>query len=835
MKQAEQSEGEIMTDEELQKKVDEILVRMSPEEKIALCSGQDYWHTKAFEKYGIPSITMTDGPHGLRQETDAPGDVPGQKAAAPATCFPTAVTAAQTWNRRLIYEEGRALGEEAKEAGLAMVLGPGVNIKRNPLCGRNFEYYSEDPYAAGELGAAFVAGVQTETGVGTSLKHYACNSQEYLRLQSDSQIDERTLREIYLRAFEKVVKKSQPATVMCAYNRINGTYCSDSRHLLTEILREEWGFGGAVVTDWGALNDRTAALKAGCDLVMPGGSAYGEKEALRALRRGDLTEEELDICARRILSLVLRRAAALERAKDYSYDRTAHRQTARRIAEEGAVLLKNNARALPVGEEKEVLLVGSMAADMRYQGGGSSHVNAERLRQVRECMPEAAFLEGCDSEGNVTEESLLSVTRAAAKAGKVIVFVGLPEAYESEGYDRSDLSIPTGHNRLVRAALAGNPQTIVVLMGGSPMKLPWFEDVAAVLYTGLCGQEGGEAIANLLTGRVNPSGKLAETWPLEETDIPSYGYYADCRGDRGDAAFRDAQYREGIYVGYRYYDKAGRRVRFPFGYGLSYTEFAYMGLSVENMQVSVRVRNIGMVKGSEVVQLYVGNPQDGIFRPLKELRAFEKVALEPLEETTVSFTLAERDFAVYQDGWKIPTGMYTIMIGASAEDIRLSQTVEVSGEELKIPVEFAPDARSSGAAALEGSGGLADKGEEVPHPAAALPGSWYVRPTGQPPLSEWRTLMGGTIPEPQGQKPGSFDLSSSVMDMAPYSRTNRMVLHFMERYCGKKFGGRESSSYRMALMTSAGGPLRSLKMFAPALPMWVLRFLLRRGNHHSDL
>ena len=909
-----------MTDEELNKKTDDILARMSRKEKAALCSGADFWHTKAFERYEIPSITMSDGPNGLRREMDtaegnaaagsgspqAAGGVsssggPGPKQTAPATCFPTAVTAAQTWNRHLIYEEGRAIGEEAKEAGVNVVLGPGVNIKRNPLCGRNFEYYSEDPYVSGELGAAFVSGMQIETGVGACLKHYACNSQEYCRLQSDSQMDERTLREIYLRAFEKVVKKSQPAMVMCAYNRVNGTYCSDSRHLLTEILRQEWNYGGAVVTDWGALNDRTAAFQAGCDLIMPGGSAYGEKAALRAVSKGDLTEEEIDICARRVLALVLRRSAALDKAHGYSYDRTAHRTTARRIAEEGAVLLKNNARALPIGDERDVVLIGAMAADMRCRGGGSSHVNAERLRQVRECMPQAAFVEGCDTKGNVTEESLLSVTRAAAKAKKAVVFVGLPESYESEGYDRADLSIPAGHNRMVRAALDGNAQTIVVLMGGSPMKLPWLEDVAAVLYTGLCGQEGGEAIARILTGKVNPSGRLTETWPLEEYDIPSYGFYADGR---------DAQYREGIYVGYRYYDKAGRRVRFPFGYGLSYTEFAYTGLAIDGMQVRVRVRNIGMVKGSEVVQLYVGNPQNGIFRPLKELRAFEKVTLEPLEEISVLFQLAERDFAVYQDGWKVPSGTYTIMVGASAEDIRLSQEIEVSGEDLTVPVEFAAAgyaaAGSAGAAgvnaaagntAVAGITGEAGSGiaagadtapgnaaagtamgiepmtasaavpgnaaagtaaaagnaaagitEEAgsgiaaitasaaapgnaaaPMPAVPLPGSWYVHPTGQPPLSEWRALMGGTVPEPSGAG-ARFDMNSSIMDMAPYSRINRRVLHIMEQYCEKNLGGKDSPQYRMSILTSAGGPLRCLKMFTPALPGWILRFLLWRGN-----
>lgn len=462
-----------MTDEELSRKVDDIVSKMSAEDKIAFCSGKDFWHTKGFEQYEIPEIMMTDGPHGLRKQDGKTDDL-GINDSEPATCFPTAVTAAQTWNRKLLYEEGRAIGEEAKEQQVAVVLGPGVNIKRNPLCGRNFEYYSEDPYVAGELGASFVAGMQKETGIGTSLKHFAGNSQEYRRLQSDSQMDERTLREIYLRAFEKVVKKAQPATVMCAYNKLNGTYCSDNERLLTDILRVDWGFKGAVVTDWGALNDRTKAFQAGCDLVMPGGSSVGEKVAKKAIESGELSQDAVDASVKRILSLVLRRKEALDKAQNYSYDRVAHQTTAQRIAEEGAVLLKNERNLLPFSDMKEVLLVGKMAASMRYQGSGSSHIQPTKLSQVRENIPEAPYVEGCDDEGNVTEESLAEITRAASKAKAVVVFVGLTDLYESEGFDRQDLSIPTGHNRMVKAALVGNVNVAVVLMGGSPMKLPGY-------------------------------------------------------------------------------------------------------------------------------------------------------------------------------------------------------------------------------------------------------------------------------------------------------------------------------------------------------------------------
>ena len=780
-----------MTDEELNKKVEEIAGRMTREEKIAFCSGKDFWHTKGYAQYEIPELMLADGPNGLRKESGKTSK-PGWRDSVPATCFPTAVTAAQTWNRKLLYAEGRAIGEEAKEEEVGVVLGPGVNIKRSPLCGRNFEYYSEDPYAAGELGASFVAGMQKETGVGTSLKHFACNSQEYRRLQSDSQIDERTLREIYLRPFEKVVKKAQPATVMCAYNQINGVYCSDNERLLTQILRKEWGFTGTVVTDWGALNDRKTAFEAGCDLVMPGGSSCGEKDVQKALEEGTLNEEKVNESVKRILSLVLRRKEALDKSKGYSYDRTAHQTVAQKIAEEGAVLLKNVDQMLPAGDPEEVVLVGKMAFVMRYQGGGSSHIQPTKLQQVRECMPKAAYVEGCDEDGNVTEESLAEVTRAAARAKKVIVFAGLPERCESEGFDRTDLSIPTGHNRMVKAALAGNPNVAVVLMGGGPMKLPWIREVKAVLYVGLCGQAGGQAIANLLTGAVNPSGKLTETWPLEEIDIPSYGIYGH----------KNAQYREGIYVGYRYYEKAGQQVLFPFGYGLSYTQFEYSNLLISDRQVTVQVRNIGKCAGAEVVQLYVGNPQDGPYRPLKELRAFEKVFLQPGEGAMVTFLLASRDFALYQDGWKIPTGTYAVMVGSGSADIRLIQQVVVEEEKLA-PPEWLPD-------------------------------SWYAKPAGQPAVEDWKHIMENAIPEDEPSVPGKFTMQNSLSELAEYSRINRLILKKVQNNCRKQCGTELDESdpqYRMAYATAKDAPLRAMQFFAPGLAEFILKTLVWLANH----
>lgn len=925
-----------MTEEKLNAKVNEIISRMSLEDKIAFCSGEDFWKTKAFDQYGIPALRMSDGPNGLRLTSRDENSL-DIRASEKATCFPPAVTVGQTWNRNLVYEEGRAIGEEAREAGIGVVLGPGINIKRNPLCGRNFEYYSEDPYVAGEMGASYVAGIQQETGVGACVKHFACNSQEYARLQSDSEMDERTMREIYLRPFEKVVKKAHPSMVMCAYNKVNGTYCSDNPHLLTDILRKEWGFNGTVVTDWGALNDRKTAFEAGCDLVMPGGSAFGEKQVRKEVKKGTLREDCIDESVKRILTLVLRRAENLNQAKEYSFDRTSHQDVARRLAEEGAVLLKNDNQVLPVEDPRDMVLIGAMAADIRCQGNGSSHVKAQRILQVTQCLPQAHWVEGCDAQGNVTEESLKEVTRAASSAKKAIVFVGLPERNESEGFDRNDLSIPEGYHRMVKAAVAGNPDTAVVLMGGGPMKLPWYDDVPAILYVGLCGQEGGEAIANILTGRVNPSGKLTETWPLEEIDIPSYGFY----GKKDHC--RNAQYREGIYVGYRYYDKAGQRVRFPFGYGLSYTSFIYWNLRIDHRKVSLSVSNVGSRAGSEVVQLYIGNPREERYRPVKELRAFEKVFIRPGETKEITFELEGRDFAIYDKEWRTPSGTYYVMVGSSSADIRLVQEVNVtedttteaaatqdttaqdtaaqdttaqntatqdsqaentpSEEEDSSPSkeasskgnnstpskEKSSEGNDSSSSKVTSSGGSdsspskeklsegndssnetssnetssneasskepsessesseasLEEGEpsqsqaeeedkvEFKHVTNVVNNiSWYTRPSGQPTRDDWKERMGENLPEMPEEKPGSFGWNSSVADMTPYSRVNRLVKRTMEKHCLEAAGqDPENPDYKMSVATSVEAPVRSLRLFEPKVPMWCLGVLLWLGNH----
>ena len=557
-----------------------ILKKMTLEDKIALCSGASFWQTRKYEKYGIPSLFMCDGPHGLRRQENA-ADMLGLNNSRPATCFPAEVTTAGSWDPALLEQIGAAIGEEARDQGVGLVLGPGANLKRNPLCGRNFEYFSEDPYLAGKLAAGFIRGAEAQ-GVGTSLKHFAANSQEYCRFTSDSLLDARTLRELYLTAFEIAVKEGRPSTVMCAYPKLNGTHCSDSKALLTDILRTEWGFGGMVVTDWGAMNDRIEGFRAGCDLNMPGGSDYMEKEVLRAVRTGVLPERCVDASARRVLELVLRAAQTLKENAPCSYE--AHHALAQRAAAEGAVLLKNENGILPLKPDARIAVIGSMAENLRFQGAGSSHINPVKLSQPLEHLPGVIYAPGCDERGNTTQTLLAEVRAAAKKAQTAVIFAGLPGSFESEGFDRESMKLPEGHLRMIETAADANPNTVVVLLCGSAVECPWADSVKAVLYMGLPGQAGGEAIADLLYGRANPGGKLTESWPYTYEDVPSSGIY-------GRTA--DALYQEGIYVGYRYYEKSGVSVRWPFGFGLSYTEFAYSDLTVSGDSASVTVKNTG--------------------------------------------------------------------------------------------------------------------------------------------------------------------------------------------------------------------------------------------------
>lgn len=762
--------------------IETILQQMTLEDKIALCSGENFWETKKYEKYGIPSLFMCDGPHGLRKQEDVV-DMLGVNESRKATCFPAEVTTAGSWDPELLTEIGAAIGEEAREQGVGLVLGPGANLKRNPLCGRNFEYFSEDPYLAGKLAAGFIRGAEAQ-GVSTSLKHFAANSQELSRFTSDSVMDERTLRELYLTAFEIAVKEGRPSTVMCAYPKLNGVHCSDSKALLTDILREEWGFGGMVVTDWGAMSDRIEGFRAGCDLNMPGGSDYMEKDVLKAVKDGTLPESCVEDSARRVLKLVLRAAETLKEQASCDYE--AHHTLARRAAAEGAVLLKNEGDILPLRRNAKIAVIGAMAKNLRYQGAGSSHINPTKLAQPLDFLPDAIYAPGCDERGDTTDALLKEAQAAAQQAEVAVVFAGLPDRYESEGFDRDNMKMPAGLLRMIEAVAGANPNTVVVLLCGSAVECQWADSVKGILYMGLPGQAGGEAISDLLYGCVNPGGKLAESWPFTYEDVPSSEIYGKTT---------DALYQEGVYVGYRYYDKSGTAVRWPFGYGLSYTTFAYSDLTVEGDSVSVNVKNTGKCAGAEVVQLYIQEPQDGLYRPLRELKGFQKVFLQPGESRTVTFSLTGRSFAIWQDGWKIPAGTYDVCVGG------LTVSIEKPGEVLSIPI-------------WQG-------------------GSWYERCTGKPNQTDWEAMLGHTYTPPVLKK-GSFTMDNTVMEMKDYSLIMKIMFKSVEATIAKGYGGKkdyENPNFRMQMTSSAGAPIRSM-MISGGMKGGVLPGMLEMANGH---
>ncbi|MGE7612927.1 beta-glucosidase family protein [Paenibacillus sp. NPDC101420] len=664
--------------------IQEIIAQMTLEEKAGLCSGLDFWQTKAVERLGIPSIMMTDGPHGLRKQK-AGNDHLGIFDSVPSTCFPAGAGMACSWDRELIKQVGAAIGEECQAEDVSILLGPGVNIKRSPLCGRNFEYFSEDPYLSSEMAIGHIEGVQSQ-GVGTSLKHFAANNQEHRRMSVDAIVDDRTLREIYLASFESVVKKAQPWTVMCSYNQVNGEYASENPYLLTDILKEEWGHEGFVVSDWGAVNERAKGLAAGLELEMPSSNGAGDQKIIDAVQSGTLSEAALDRAVGRLLSIIFK---AVENDKENaSYDPEAHHQLARVAARESMVLLKNEGGLLPLKREGSYAVIGDFARNPRYQGGGSSHIKPTRLDDIYYSLLEEAgsYAKLSYSQGYVSDsdepslELIGQAIEAASQADTALVFVGLPERYESEGYDRTHLRIPESQIRLIEAVADVQPNTVVVLSNGSAIEMPWISNVKAVLEGYLGGQALGGAISDLLFGNVSPSGKLAETFPLQLEHNPSYLNFPG----EGDTV----EYKEGLFVGYRYYDAKRIAPLFPFGYGLSYTTFAYSDLSVsshslkdtDTLQVSVKVTNTGAMQGKEVVQLYVKDVLSNMVRPEKELKGFAKVDLQPGETKQVSFTLDSRAFAYYNvklKDWHVETGEFEILVGASSQEILLVESVVV--------------------------------------------------------------------------------------------------------------------------------------------------------------
>ena len=672
----------------------ELISKMTLEEKVGLCSGKDGWYLKGIDRLGIPEIMLTDGPHGVRKAN--PEGKFSLENSVPATCFPSAVTSACSWNPELLYEMGVALGEECLQEKVSVLLGPGVNMKRSPLCGRNFEYFSEDPLLAGELAAGWINGVQSQ-GVGTSLKHFAVNSQEKKRLAIDSVVDERTLREIYLTAFEIAVKKAQPWTIMSAYNKVNGTYASENRHLLKEILRDDWGFEGIVVTDWGAANDRVAGIENGNELEMPNSKGYHDKKICSAVRNGKLSVDVIDESADKMLSLIKKSEAAIK--DGYTYDKEAHHNLAKKIYSESIVLLKNEDDILPVAKDKKIAVIGEMARAPRYQGAGSSLINPTKISDAFDALINEGYTLNFAPGYNKKKDEIMpamikDACVVAEKADIALVFIGLTEEYESEGYDRQHLNLPNVHNHLVEEILKVNENVIVVLSGGSPVTMPWLSQVKGLINGYLGGQAWGESIADVVSGKVNPSGKLAETYPLCIEDTPCYKYFPGTK--------RNAEHTEGIYIGYRYYDTAEKDVLFPFGYGLSYTLFEYSKLKLskkkikdtDTLTVSYKIKNVGSCDGAEISQVYVSDKDSTIFRPKKELKGFKKVFLKAGEETTVTIELTKRAFAFYNAAesiWQVESGDFEIMVGASSRDIRLSADVFVESAD-NVPV---PDYRQT--------------------------------------------------------------------------------------------------------------------------------------------
>ena len=692
----------------------EIIAKLNLEQKCALLSGAGTFTTRGCPKAGVPSITLSDGPNGVRKQAGA-ADHLGLNPSVPATCFPTAATVACSWNPALGEEIGRAMGEEAAAQEVAVLLGPGLNTKRSPLCGRNFEYFSEDPYLSGKMAAAYVRGIQSE-GIAACPKHFAVNSQELRRMASDSVLDERTLRELYLTGFEIVVKEAAPKTIMSSYNLVNGTYANENAHLLQDILRRDWGFSGAVVTDWGGSNDHALGVKNGSTLEMPAPGGDAVRELLAAVQSGKITEADVDARLDELLTLVLDTSAAVQK-HSRSFDADAHHALARRAAAESAVLLKNDGGILPLAAGARVAVIGDFAETPRYQGAGSSAVNSIKVDTLLDCLAQsglqcAGFAAGFDRQGRPDADKKAQAVALAQKADTVLLCLGLDEIKESEGLDRVDMKLADNQIELLQAVEQANPNTVVVLNAGASLETPWLAHCRALVYGALGGQAGAGAMVDVLTGKVNPGGKLAETWANAYEETPSRDNFA--------GAGRTVQYREGLYVGYRYYQTAGVPVAFPFGYGLSYTSYAYSDLKVTADSVTLTVTNTGARDGAEIVQVYIAKPGAEIFRPAQELKAFARVPLTAGESRTVTLPLDDKAFRYWNtrtNGWEIEGGRYEVRVGASSADIRLTAHVDIRGTN-------APD----------------------PYAGKALP-HYKSGSVQNVPDAEWEALLGHPIPQ----------------------------------------------------------------------------------------
>jgi len=787
--------------------IENLLRALSLEEKAALCSGISSWETTPIKHLGIPSAFVADGPHGVRKERARASLGNIFQESIPSTCFPPACTLAATWNRDLVYQVGRAIGEEALEQEVDTVLGPGINIKRSPLCGRNFEYFSEDPLLAGELAANYINGVQS-TGVGTSLKHYAANSQEYYRNTSDSQIDERALREIYLAGFERAVKKAHPKTVMCSYNLVNGEYASQNKRLLTDILRGEWGFDGIVMSDWGAVADRVKGIVAGLNLEMPSSDGINDARIVEAVKNGTLPEARLDEVVAETLEYIFYCAKLRADNKGYQSDYEAHHALARRAAAEGTVLLKNREGILPLAAGKTFAVIGELAQKLRVQGSGSSKLNPKNKVSFTECLDklgaEYVYSPGyCVDNDDVDEAKLYRAAEAAKDKDYVLVFAGLTDMYESESFDRDTIDLPKSHNALINEVAKVNPNIIVVLTCGSPAALPWLDKVKGVINVYLGGEAGGEAVCDVLWGAVNPSGRLPETWPYSVGDTLSTLYFAK----------DDAEYRESIYVGYRYFDTVKKPVQFPFGYGLSYTSFEYSDIELadklvagDTLKVAFTVKNIGKTAGAETAQLYVKENNPVIFVPEKQLRGFAKVVLEPGESRRVEIALEYRDFAFYNEavsGWTAAPGTFEVLIGGSVKCIKLSKSVILEGE----PLVGVPDYKNR------------------------APVYYHIAGAAEIPQAQFEALLGRPVREriDDKKRPVTPDTAVGELDGRAFARLFRSLsVRISAKLLPKNASITDKKMTRMGAMYM---PLRGLSlMSAGAVPYGVVEGLVDMCN-----
>ncbi len=781
-------------------KYKEIIEKMTLKEKAAFLSGKNEWETRAFPRLNIPSIFCSDGPNGIRKQEGA-GDQLGINPSVPATCFPTAAAMANSWDIELEEKVGAALGKEAMEEGVQVLLGPGLNIKRNPLCGRNFEYFSEDPYLSGKMAAAFIRGVQSQ-GVAACAKHFAVNSQELRRMATNAVVDERTLREIYLTGFEIAVKEGQAKTIMSSYNETNGTYANENKHLLVDVLREDWGFDGAVITDWGGSNDHAMGVKYGSTLEMPAPGLDAARELIESIKSGKIREEDIDARVDELLSLTLelsKSAKEYQKAKNKEALWEEHHKLARTACENSVVLLKNQDNLLPLDKNKRVAIIGDFAFEPRYQGAGSSMVNSTKVDSIKNMLsqseiPFSGIVRGYQRNGNEDECMKKEAMELAKQSDVVLLFFGLNEQSETEGLDRQHLCIPQNQIDLIQELAKVNSNIIGIISAGSVIEMPWQGHFKALLHGALCGQAGAGAILDVIAGKVNPSGKLAETYLKKYDDTPSYRFFPSPE--------RNSEYREGIYVGYRYFDTANVPVEYPFGHGLSYTDFKYKCLKVTKKGVSFIIKNTGNYSGAEIAQLYIGLPHAKVFRPTKELKGFKKIFLEPGEEQRVNIEFDDKTFRYWNvktNQWEIEGGDYSIMIGASSSDIRLNGFLMVKGTTETLPYDFS----------------------EIP--------TYVSGKVQRVSDEEYKILLGREIPD--GSWQGELGINDALCQMY-YAKSwfARAVWKIMDNRVKKSY---ESGTPDLNVLFQYNMPFRSIaKMTGGIVSMEMVNGLLKAVNGH---